>query len=220
MADMAQVQEQSRKSFFQWHILLMMKKKQLQQTLNEAGVRPDIIREIDDQQAPVVDSDELALLERFGLPIPQDLTEFDLPDREAIAGIRFFFRAAPALDNENDFVLDFIRQLVDGGYERREFIRVQYDDRRYLRKAAEKLNQALAGYATSIVFNAARVWSSFHNAVVMDWEAVSARLLGVETAADSDDWYLNLANPDEETEPQKKSRRIDINGRKSLFGDE
>lgn len=218
MADMLQMQEQSRKSFFQWHVLLVMKKKQLQKTLSEAGVRPEELRQIEQSLPPVADSDELALLQRFGLPIPLDLHDFELPDRDPITGIRFFFRAAPAFDNENDFILDFVRQRVDGGYERRELMRVQYDDRSYLRKAAERLNQALDGYVTALVINAALVWSSFHGAVVMDWEAVSARLLGVETTADSGDWYMNLANPDE-AEPKKKGKRIDLSRRKSLFGD-
>jgi len=216
MADMLQMQEQSRKSFFQWHVLLVMKKKQLEKTLSEAGVRPDEVRQIEQSLPPVVDSDELALLQRFELPIPQDLTDFDLPAREPVPGIRFFFRAAPAFDNENDFVLDFVRQRVDGAYERRELMRVQYDDRRYLRKAAERFNDALDGYATAMVVNAAQVWSSFHGAIVMDWEAVSARLLGVETTEDSEDWYLNLAEPDQS---EKKRKRIDLSGRKSLFGD-
>lgn len=218
MADMLQMQEQSRKSFFQWHVLLVMKKKQLQKTLSDAGVRPEEVRQIEQSLPPVVDSDELALLQRFGLPIPQDLTGFDLPAREPVSGIRFFFRAAPAFDNENDFVLDFVRQLVDGGYERRELMRVQYDDRNYLRKAAERFNDSLDGYATAMVTNAALVWSGFHGAVIMDWEAVSARLLGVETTDDSDDWYLNLADPDQR-QPEKTRRRIDLSGRKSLFGD-
>lgn len=217
MADMLQMQEQSRKSFFQWHLLLVMKKKQLQKTLSEAGVRPDEVRQIEQSLPPVVDSDELALLQRFGLPIPQDLADFDLPAREPVPGIRFFFRAAPAFDDENDFVLDFVRQRVDGGYERCELMRVQYDDRSYLRKAAERFNNALDGYATAIVVNAAQVWSGFHRAIVMDWESVSARLLGVETTEDSEDWYLNLANPDD-TQSEKKRRRIDLSGRKSLFG--
>ena len=107
---------------------------------------------------------------------------------------------------------------MDGGYERRELMRVQYDDRNYLRKAAERFNDALDGYATAMVVNAAQVWSSFHGAVVMDWEAVSTRLLGVETTGDSEDWYLNLAEP-EQSQTEKKRKRIDLSGRKSLFGD-
>ncbi|MEO1164825.1 MAG: hypothetical protein AAFV98_13630 [Chloroflexota bacterium] len=217
MADMMQMQEQSRKSFFQWHVLLVMKKKQLQKTLSEAGVRPDEVVAIAQSIPPVFDSDELALLLRFGLPVPDDLSAFDLPERVALSGIRFYFRAAPSFDNAHECVLDFVRQVVDGGYERCELMRVQYEDRRYLRRAAKRLNQALAGYGTAMVFNAAVVWSHFHGAVVMDWEAVSARLLGVETGDDSDAWYLNLSEPDTRP-PTKKMRRIDLSGRKRLLG--
>jgi len=217
MTDMLQMQEQSHKSFFQWHVLLIMKKKQLQKTLSEAGVRPEEVRQIERSLPPVIDSDEMGLLQRFGLPIPMDLADVDLPNRETVSGIRFFFRAAPAFDDENDFVLDFIRQRTDGGYERRELMRVQYDDRGYLRKAAERFNSALDGYATAIVINAAHVWSGFHDAIVMDWEAVSARLLGVETTEDSEDWYMNLADPDH-VQAEKKRRRINLSGRKSLLG--
>lgn len=216
MPDMLQMQEQSRKSFFQWHVLLVMKKKQLQRTLSEAGVRPGEMRKVDKSLPPVMDSDELVLLTRFGLPIPDELVNFDLPDRENLAGIRFFFRATPAFDNENDFVLDFVRQLVDGSYQQRELIRVSYDDRSYLRKAAEKFNQALEGYSTAMVFNASVIWSSFHGAVVMDWKAVSARLLGVEASSDSDEWYMSLADIDDPESAQKK--RVDLSDRKSLFG--
>ncbi|MEL6308269.1 MAG: hypothetical protein AAFR81_23795 [Chloroflexota bacterium] len=217
MADMVQMQEQSRKSFFQWHVLLVMKKKQLQKTLSEAGVRPDEVAQLDHAAPPVVDSDELALLLRFGLPVPSDLTDFDLPERALLNGISFYFRAAPSFDTAHEFVLDCIRQRVDGEYERCELMRVHYEDRSYLRKAAEKLNQALGGYGTVMVFNAARVWSGFHGAVVMDWEAVSARLLGVDTHTDSDDWYLNLGEPDQDV-PMKRKRRIDLSGRKRLLG--
>lgn len=218
MADMAQVQEQSRKSFFQWHLLLSLKKKELQKTLNEAGLRPDLINQIEAQQAPVVNSEELELLLRLALPIPDDLSPYDLPERDTITGIRFFFRAAPAFDNEHDFVLDLIRQGVDGTYERAELMRVHYDNRDYLQKASEKFNQALEGYSSSMVFNATKMWASFHQAVVMPWQAVSARLLGVETSEDSADWYNQLSDPDAAQTPQKKPR-IDLGERKNLFGD-
>ncbi|MEM9955371.1 MAG: hypothetical protein AAF846_27455 [Chloroflexota bacterium] len=218
MADMAQVQEQSRKSFFQWHLLLSLKKKELEKTLNAAGLRPEMITQIEAEQAPVVDSEELELLLRLGLPIPHHLNPYDLPDREMIAGIRFFFRAAPAFDNEHDFVLDLIRQGVDGTYERAELMRVHYDNRDYLQKAREKLNQALAGYSSSMVFNAAKVWASFHEAVVMPWQAVSARLLDVETSADSEDWYSPSSDLDL-AQPKSKKPRIDLGDRTNLFGD-
>ena len=217
MADMAQVQEQSRKSFFQWHLLLSLKKKELQKTLNAAGLRPEIINQIEAEQAPVVDSEELELLFQLGLPIPDDLTPYDLPDRDTVAGVRFFFRAAPAFDNENDVVLDLIRQLVDGTYERAELMRVSYSSRDYLQKVAEKFNQALAGYTSKMVFNAAKVWASFHDAVVMPWQAISARLLGVETSDDSDDWYSQLSDPEPTIE---KKPRIDLGGRSTLFGED
>ena len=217
MADMAQVQEQSRKSFFQWHLLLSLKKKELQKTLNAAGLRPEIINQIEAEQAPVVDSEELELLFQLGLPIPDDLTAYDLPDRDTVAGVRFFFRAAPAFDNENDVVLDLIRQVVDGTYERAELMRVSYSNRDYLQKVAEKFNQALANYTSKMVFNAAKVWASFHDAVVMPWQAVSARLLGVETNEDSDDWYSQLSNPEPTIE---KKPRINLGGRRTLFGDD
>ena len=151
MADMSSLQEQSRRSFFQWHILLIMKKKQLQATLADAGYRPDLVREIEKDLPPVVDSDELALLSRLGLPIPEDLSAYELPPHEPVAGIRFFFRSAPALDYEHDFVLDFVRQLANGSYERRELMRVGYDDSDYLLKAAEKFNEALAAYSLQLV---------------------------------------------------------------------
>lgn len=214
MADMASLQEQSRRSFFQWHILLIMKKKKLQATLADAGYRPDLVREIEADAAPVVDSDELGLLGQLGLPIPDDVSRYDLPARQHLAGIRFFFRAAPALDHEQDFVLDFIRQLANGNYEHRELLRVIYEDRDYLSKAATKFNEALAAYSLQIVFNAAFVWAQFHEAVIMDWEAISARLLGNDAASASSDWFQELPEP--ESTYHKKSPRIKLNG-SSIF---
>ncbi|MGB7337698.1 MAG: hypothetical protein WBC91_02315 [Phototrophicaceae bacterium] len=218
MADMAQVQEQSRKSFFQWHLLLSLKKKELQKTLNAAGLRPELINQIEAEQAPVVDSEELELLLRLALPIPDDLSPYDLPERDTVAGVRFFFRAALAFDNEDDVVLDLIRQDVDGTYERAELMRVSYANRDYLQKGAEKFNQALSAYSTHMVFNAAKVWSSFHQAVVMPWQAISARLLGVGISENSDDWYTQLSDPGAGQTQQKKPR-IDLSGRTNLFGD-
>jgi hypothetical protein len=220
MPDMVSLQEQSRRSFFQWHILLIMKKKQLQATLADAGYRPEKVREIEADVPPVVDSDELALLRRFGLPIPEDLSAYDLPNPVPVTGIRFFFRAAPALDHEQDFVLDFVRQLANGSYEQRELIRVSYDDHAYLAKAAEKFNEGLAAYALQLVLNAAIIWAHFHGAVIMDWVSISARLLGATaSSAHNGDWFQNLPDPDIQKPNYKKQPRIKLHGRTSVFGD-
>lgn len=211
MADMTKIQEQSRKSFFQWHVLLVLKKKQLERTLSAAGMAPEALRDNEESRPPVYDSDELALLQVLGLPIPEDLGDFDLPERETLAGIRFFFRAAPAFDDEHAVVLDLVRQRVEGGYERREILRVAFSDRQYARRAAEKFNHALEGHGIPVVLNAARVWSLFHGGVVMDWEPISARLLGGEPSSD-EAWYLTLADPDETTEAKKKRWGIKLDG--------
>jgi hypothetical protein len=220
MADMLQVQEQSRKSFFQWHILLVLKMKQLEATLADAGVMAEVTEEAEDSSA-LVASQELALLLELGFPVSDNLSEYDLPEREEISGVKFFFRAAPALDNEHNFVLDFVRQLVDGTYERREIMRVVYedDDRAYLRTAASELNDALLSHSTDVVFNAAKVWSRFHSAVVMDWSPISSRLLGINSGSD-DMWYEDLDDTDVEDISEtgrKRKIRIDLNGKKGFL---
>ena len=219
MTDMSSLQEQSRRSFFQWHILLVLKKKQLQATLEDAGFRPRELHDIEAQVPPVVDSDELGLLNQLGLPVPEDFPSYRLPPQEALSGIHFFFRAAPAIDQAQEFVLDFVRQLTHGGYERRELIRVAYVDRDYLMKAAARFNTALSAAALPLVFNAAYIWADFHGAVVMDWTPVSARLLGEAVAASHHDWFLDLPDPDRQPATQSKRWRINLNGRKSLFVD-
>jgi hypothetical protein len=219
MTDMSSLQEQSRRSFFQWHILLILKKKQLQATLEEAGYRPQALRDIEARVPHVVDSDELALLNQLGLPVPDDLSPYPLPVPEALAGIHFFFRAAPAIDQAEEFVLDFVRQLAHGGYERRELMRVAYADWEYLTQAAARFNEALSAVALPLVFRGARIWADFHGAVVMDWSPVSARLLGEAVSSSHHDWFLDLPEPDAKPAPQTKRRRINLNGRKSLFVD-
>ena len=155
----------------------------------------------------------------WGLPVPEDLSSYLLPPRETLSGIHFFFRAAPAIDQAQEFVLDFVRQLAHGGYERRELLRVAYADRDYLMQAADRLNNALSAVALPLVFNAARIWADFHGAVLMDWSPVSARLLGEAVASSHQDWFMDLPDPDTQTTRMSKRRRINLNGRKSLFGD-
>lgn len=219
MSDVVSIQEQSRRSFFQWHVYLVMKKKQLEATLADAGYRPQVVREIEVDLPPVVDSDELSLLKNIGLPIPDDLAAYDLPDRERVEGIHFFFHTSPAFDNEYDYVLGFVRQLVDGRYEHREIIRMNASDREYLDAAMTRFNQASASYATPLVLNAAFIWATFHGAVVMDWVAVSSRLLGVESESSATTWFQDSVDiPDPaSTTPKKKRRRIKRNGR-GLYG--
>ena len=219
MTDMSSLQEQSRRSYFQWHILLILKKKQLQATLEDAGYGPQTARDIEAQVPPVFDSDELGLLQQLGLPVPEDLKPYLLPPRETLSGIHFFFRAAPAVDQAQEFVLDFVRQLAHGGYERCELMRVAYPDRDYLMQAVDRLNNALSAVALPQVFNAARIWADFHGAVVMDWTPVSARLLGEAVASSHQDWFMDLADPDAQITRKSKQRRINLNGRKSLFSD-
>jgi len=217
MTDMSSLQEQSRRSFFQWHILLILKKKQLQVTLEEAGYRPRAVHGIEAEVAPVIDSDELGLLAQLGLPVPEDLSSYQLSPLEAPSGIHFFFRAAPAIDQAEEFVLDLVRQLAHGGYERREVMRVAYSDRDYLMKAADRFNNALSAVALPTVFNAARIWADFHGAVVMEWTPVSARLLGEGGAASHDEWFVDLPDPGLKSVSPTRRRRINLNGRKSLF---
>lgn len=191
--------------------------KTLEKTLTEAGYRPEAVREIDESLPPVVDSDELALLQKQGLPVPDDLTDYDLPPRQQVSGIRFFFRATPALDNEHNFVLDFVRQLASGSYERRELMRVAYDNRDYLEKASEKLNFALGGYAISMVLNAAIIWAYFHRASVLDWQPVSARLLG-EGVSDNATWFTDIPTTDLPESAQSRRPRISLGTGHKLFG--
>ena len=216
MSDVVSIQEQSQRSFFQWHVYLIMKKKQLEATLADAGYRPEVVREIEVDLPPVVDSDELTLIKNIGLPVPENLSAYDLPNQEHIEGIRFFFHASPAFDNEHDYILGFVRQLVDGRYEHRELIRVNSTDRDYLNTAMTRFNQASTSYAIPLVLNAAIVWATFHGAVVMDWVSVSSRLLGADSeTSDTTEWFKDAVDIPESS--KKKRRGIKRNGR-SLYG--
>lgn len=219
MSDVVNIQEQARRSFFQWHVLLIMKKKQLEATLEAAGYRPETVQQIEADPPPVVDSDELALLQSIGLPIASDLSQYDLPHRERIEGIRFFFHVASAFDNEHDHVLGFARQLSNGSYEHKELLRMSSSDRDYLNTASDRLNQALVAYAVPVVFNAARIWSGFHSGVVMDWTSVSSRLLGVESehAATLAGFQDSVERFDPDTTKGKSRRRVKRKGR-GLYG--
>jgi len=219
MSDVMSLQEQARRSFFQWHVFLILKKKQLEATLVDAGYRPQMVENIEADLPPVFDSDELALIKNLGLPIPDNLSDYDLPKQERLEGIRFFFRSAPAFDNEHDVVLGFVRQLSSGAYEHRELMRVSSSDHDYLQAAATRFNQAISAHAISLVLNAALIWSLFHGAVILDWVSVSSRLLGIE-AKSSDtsarfqgEVRLSKINH----EPKEKRRKLSRKGR-SLFG--
>lgn len=219
MSDMVSIQAQSRRSFFQWQVLLALKKKQLEATLTDAGYRPETVQEIEANLPPVFDSDELALLQSIGLPIPHNLSDYDLPCQGQIEGIRFFFQSACAFDNEHDYVLSFVRQLSSGSYEHRELMRVSSSDQDYLDTASSRLNQALTAYSVSVVFNAAHIWSDFHGGVVMDWTSVSSRLLGLESEnTETSTWLqesLDLPHTDEKK--GKKRRTLNRKGR-NLYG--
>ena len=219
MSDVVSIQEQARRSFFQWHVLLLMKKKQLEATLEDAGYRPEVVQKIEENLPPVFDSDELALLQSIGLPIAGNLSQYDLPNQERVDGIRFFFHSASALDNEHDHVLGFARQLSSGSYEHRELIRMSSSDRDYLDAASNRLNQALTGYSVAVVFNASRIWSDFHGGVVMDWTSVSSRLLGVESEnSETSPWFQDsIEIPDPQASKQKKRRSVKRKGR-GLYG--
>lgn len=217
MSDVVNIQEQSRRSFFQWHVLLILKKKQLEATLTDAGYRPDAVRKIEADLPPVFDSDELALLKNMGLPVPDNLSDYDLPQQERIEGIRFFFHSAPAFNNEHDHVLGFVRQLSSGAYEHKELMRVAASDRDYLNLASSRLTQALTANAVPTVLNASLIWSAFHGAIVMDWISVSSRLLGVESET-SEAWFqqsVGIPHPDENK--TRKRRTLNRKGR-SLLG--
>lgn len=219
MSDVVSIQEQARRSFFQWHVLLILKKKQLEATLEDAGYHPEAVEQIEADLPPVFDSDELALLQSIGLPIAKDLSQYDLPHQERIEGIRFFFHSAPAFDNEHDHVLGFARQLSSGSYEHREVLRMSSSDRDYLNTASLRLTQALTAYAVAVVFNAARIWSDFHGGVVMDWISVSSRLLGLES--ESSETSVGFQDSVEQSDPNatkgKKRRRVKRKGR-GLYG--
>lgn len=216
MSDVTQIQQQARRSFFQWHVFLILKRKKLEATLADAGYRPQMVRDIEADLPPVVDSDELALLKDIGLPVPDDLKGYDLPEQQRVQGVRFYFLATSAFDNEHDTVLGLVRQLSNGSYEHREIMRVDSSDQDYLSQATTQLNQALSVYAVPLVLNASFVWSAFHGAVILDWIAVSSKLLGINsTDADTVDFEeLELFASDE---PRiKKGRRRNFKGRNLL----
>ena len=102
------------------------------------------------------------------------------------------------MTNSVTFVLDFVRQLASGRYERRELIRVRHDHQTYLEQAAEKFNTALRADSIAVVFNAALLWSYFHEATVLDWQPISARLvdeLSFEHRASREKTTANRAHP-------------------------
>ncbi len=220
MSNVVSIQEQARRSFFQWHVLLILKTKQLEATLADAGYRPETVKQIEADLPPVFDSDELALLQSIGLPVPKDLSKYDLPDQERIEGIRFFFHSAPAFDNDHAHVLGFARQLSSGSYEHRELLRMSSSNQDYLNTASARLNQALSAYSVHVVFNACRVWSDFHGGVVMDWTSVSSRLLGAESEnSETSAWFQESDIRDPDEKKTKKRRRLKRNGR-GLYGRE
>ena len=160
---LAELHEQARTNYVYWPLWLILKRKQIEQLLAETG---GVGYESDVKTSP-----EVNLLRQSGIPLPDDLTAFTLPSHAELVGTRFWFDTRIDGDYRT---LAFKRQLESGQVEVCDLLCAKADDGWYIGQVMDRLNKALERHAVDRVFNATRLWVSFHGQPVPDirWHPV------------------------------------------------
>ena len=165
--NLAELKTQARHIYRHWPVFLMLQIRNAEKHLDT---------ERSEEQRLADGSDELHIIRQMNFPVKEEYDNFPLPQRESLSqsGARFWFRAGVLPDDDSVAVLDFIRFRANGDYHRRELLRVGLDDGWFVERAAQEFNRALDGYGVDAVFNAAQLWASFSDGVILHWETVDA----------------------------------------------
>jgi len=179
---LADVRQEAKNAYKYWGVFLEVQRRRVLKHVTDAsttaaGYLPASV-------GSVLGSEELTLLQVMGLPLPADLTASLLPVMTSIAHsaqVSFWTGSVPELPAS--IVLNLVRHLPSAGWERAELMRSAHEDGWYLLRAAETFNAALEVYHVDVVFNAAKLWASFHEgALVLPFVAVSAEIIALKQA--------------------------------------
>lgn len=166
--DILHLTQAGRRAYTYWPILLMLKQRQLEHKLANAGY---LAETTDTGVDPA-----LHFLQTHGFPVPDAIADHP-PSVPPPAGVRFWCRVASAFDAADVCVLDLIRQLANGKYERLELLRVDATQQAYLVTAAERFNAGLDVASLTVVYAAARLWAHCHGSPIGEWQAIAAQFV-------------------------------------------
>jgi len=162
---LADVRQEAKNAYKYWGVFLEVQRRRVLKHVTDAsttgaGYLPASV-------ASVLGSEELTVLQSMGLPLPTDLDAYLLPVMTAMANsgqVSFWTGSVPELPGS--MILNLVRHLPSAGWERAELMRSAPEDGWYLLRAAEAFNAALDTYGIDLVFNAAKLWASFHAGAV------------------------------------------------------
>jgi len=177
---LADVRQEAKNAYKYWGVFLEVQRRRVLKHVTDAstpaaGYLPASV-------ASVLGSEELTVLQSMGLPLPADLDAYLLPVTTSLASsgqVSFWTGSVPELPGS--LGLNLVRRLPSGGWERAELMRSAPEDGWYLLKAAEAFNAAFEAYPVDVVFNAAKLWASFHDgAVVLPFVTVASEIIAVQ----------------------------------------
>jgi hypothetical protein len=158
---LADVRQEAKNAYKYWGVFLEVQRRRVLKHVTDASTTAAAY--LPESAGSVLGSEELAVLQAMGLPLPPDLSTYLLPAMTSIASSgQFIFWAGEVPELQGSIVLNLARRLPSGSYERAELMRSAPEDAWYLLKAAEAFNTALEAYHIDVVFNAAKLWTSFH----------------------------------------------------------
>lgn len=195
---LSDVRQEAKNAFRYWGLFLEVQRRRVLKHVNEAtiasaGYMPASI-------GTVLGSEELTVLQAVGLPLPADLNTYLLPALTPLAASgQFFFWVGELPELPGSVILNLIRCQPAGTLERAELMRAAPDDGWYLLRAAETFNAALDTYDIDLVFNAAKLWTSFHaGAVLLPFVAVAPEILSAPSVAATSIMGIDRAEEEED----------------------
>lgn len=178
MSELESLSEQGRHAFFYWPILLALKQTQLEAKLAQAGYMGEAARRQSEDK--LAESLPLQQLRAWGFPLPAVIGDLPQMRAERLEGSRFWLRVGLAFEDASERVLDFVRQLPNSKYERREILRMEAAHESYLKAAAEKLNRLLEVEPQELVYAALLLWAKLHGSEARAWQPIAAAFLESE----------------------------------------
>ena len=195
---LSDVRQEAKNAYKYWGVFLEVQRRRVLKHVNEAAIAS--AGYLPASVGAVLESEELSVLQAVGLPLPADLSAYWLPALTPLAASRqFSFWAGAIPELPESVVLNLIRHLSSGELERAELMRAAPEDAWYLRRAAETLNRAIEMYDIDRVFNAAKLWASFHEmAVVLPFVAVTAEVITAQPTTSAIDTIKERAEDEED----------------------
>lgn len=195
---LSDVRQEAKNAFKYWGVFLEVQRRRVLKHVNEAAIAS--AGYLPASVGAVLGSEELSILQALGLPLPTYLDRYLLPALTPLAASgQFSFWAGEIPELPDSMVLNLIRTRPSGVLERAELMRATSEDTWYLHRAAKALNRGLEMYGIDLVFNAAKLWASFHEgAVVLPFVAVTAEVIAAQPDVITEITALNTGAEDEE----------------------